>query len=66
MRFAYCALRSDTRREFGGYWIARSSREMTVNGVETEHENVSRVWRKPIDTRLWRWSTGERQQFAWV
>jgi hypothetical protein len=39
---------------------------MTVNGVETEHENVSRVWRKPIDTRLWRWSTGERQQFAWV
>jgi hypothetical protein len=36
MRFAYCALRAgdvwqETRLESGGYWIARSSRAMTLN-----------------------------------
>jgi hypothetical protein len=30
MRFAYCALRALPHREPVGYWIARSSRAMTL------------------------------------
>ena len=33
MRFAYCALRAMPHPESGGYWIARSSRAMTVGVV---------------------------------